>query len=178
MAHRRALGTNTGIVRIFNTYGPRLKPEDGRVVSNFVHQVLTGSPITVYGDGLQSRSFCFVDDLVAGLVAMLESDDPGPVNLGNPTELTVLELAQLIIELTGSDSKLVYEPRPVDDPTVRRPDITKAAAVLGWAPQVAVRDGLLRTIAWQADLLADAGSPAVTDLAGAGRRDFAYSQEN
>ena len=183
MAHRRALGTNTGIVRIFNTYGPRLKPEDGRVVSNFIHQVLTGAPITIYGDGSQSRSFCFVDDLVAGLVAMLESDDAGPVNLGNPTELTVLELAQLVIELTGSDSPLVYEPRPVDDPTIRRPDIARAAVVLGWTPQVSVRDGLLRTIAWQTALLAESGAPAhidLTDVAApaAGRRDFAYAQED
>ena len=148
-AHLRSLGTNTGIVRIFNTYGPRLRPLDGRVVSNFIHQAISGDPITVYGDGHQTRSFCFVDDLVAGLVAMIDSDAAGPVNLGNPVETSVIELAQKIIEFTGSTSEVVFLPRPVDDPTVRRPDITRAGELLGWAPSVSLETGLDVTINWQ-----------------------------
>lgn len=148
-AHRRERGTNTAIIRIFNTYGPRLRPSDGRVVSNFVAQALAGQPLTVYGDGSQTRSFCYVSDLVAGIVAMLDSEQAGPVNLGNPTEMTVADLAATITDLTGSASTLAHRPLPQDDPTQRRPDITLAAAALGWAPKVAVLDGLARTIAWQ-----------------------------
>jgi dTDP-glucose 4,6-dehydratase len=154
MAHRRTFGTNTGIVRIFNTYGPGLRPNDGRVVSNFVAQALAGENLTVYGDGLQTRSLCYVDDLVAGLVAMLLSDHPGPVNLGNPSELTVLDLAALVLRLTGSSSRIEYRPAPEADPLKRRPDITRAAQLLGWAPIVSLEDGLLETIAWQRNLRA------------------------
>jgi nucleoside-diphosphate-sugar epimerase len=153
MAHRRTLGTNTAIVRIFNTYGPGLRPNDGRVVSNFIAQAIKGENLTVYGDGAQTRSFCFVDDLVAGLLAMLASDDPGPINLGNPNEITVMELARKVLELTGASSTIVYRPAPEDDPTRRKPDITKAASVLGWAPTVPLDEGLERTIAWQSDLI-------------------------
>jgi nucleoside-diphosphate-sugar epimerase len=160
-AHRRTLGANTGIVRIFNTYGPRLRPLDGRVVSNFISQALAGQPVTIYGDGRQTRSFCYVDDLVAGLVAMLDSDDPGPINLGNPTETSVSELAAQVIALTASASELTYHPRPVDDPTIRRPNIDRAEHVLRWSPQVSLADGLSRTIAWQqGELAAALGVPA------------------
>jgi dTDP-glucose 4,6-dehydratase len=147
-AHRRALSVNTGVVRIFNTFGPRLRPLDGRVVSNFIHQALTGEPLTVYGDGSQTRSFCFVDDLVAALVAMIDSSEPGPINIGNPTETSIGELAELVLQLTGSPSAISYRPRPVDDPTVRRPDIARASALLDWAPRVPLAEGLLRTIGW------------------------------
>jgi len=147
-AYRRALGTNVGIVRIFNTYGPRLRAGDGRVVSNFIVQALTGEPLTVYGDGTQTRSLCYVDDLVRGLVLMLGSDAFGPVNLGNPYELTVGELAQLVIELSGSSSSVVHRPLPQDDPTRRRPDIKRADQLLGWKPSVPVEEGLRLTIDW------------------------------
>ncbi|MBV9795419.1 MAG: SDR family oxidoreductase [Actinobacteria bacterium] len=153
-AHRRALGTNTAIVRIFNTYGPGLRPNDGRVVSNFIAQALNGEPLTVYGDGQQTRSFCYVTDLVGGLLRMLHSIEPGPVNLGNPNEITVLELAETIRLLTGSDVPLDFRPAPQDDPTTRRPDISKAAALLGWTPEVPLAEGLERTIAWQRSLSA------------------------
>ena len=149
MAHRRAHGTNVGIARIFNTFGPRLRPLDGRVVSNFVAQALDGRPLTVYGSGQQTRSFCYVDDLVRGLIAMLDSDVVGPLNLGNPHELRVLELARLVISLVGSSSEIVHEPLPVDDPRCRRPDIAQALEVLGWAPEIPVSEGLVRTIEWQ-----------------------------
>lgn len=152
-AHRRERGTNTAIIRIFNTYGPRLRPSDGRVVSNFIAQALAGQALTVYGDGSQTRSFCYVSDLVAGIVAMLGSDQAGPVNLGNPAEMTVADLAGTITDLTGSTSTLVNHPLPQDDPTQRRPDITLAAAALGWVPKVGVLDGLARTIAWQRERL-------------------------
>ena len=152
MAHRRARGLDTGIVRIFNTYGPGLRPLDGRVVSNFIAQALRGEPLTIYGDGRQTRSFCYVSDLIDGLVRMLGSDDPGPVNLGNPSEISILELAETVIALTGSQSPLEYRPAPQDDPSSRRPDITKAAALLDWTPTVSLADGLARTIAWQRSL--------------------------
>jgi len=155
MAHSRHRGADVGIVRIFNTYGPRQRPEDGRVVSNFVAQALAGRPLTIYGDGSQTRSFCYVDDLVAGLVAMIGSDCIGPVNLGNPTELTVRQLADVVRELTGSSSALTHVDLPVDDPTIRRPDITMARNVLGWSPSVDLRSGLLRTIQWQIDVSGD-----------------------
>jgi dTDP-glucose 4,6-dehydratase len=148
MAYRRAREVNTGIVRIFNTYGPRLRASDGRVVSNFVTQALAGEPLTVYGDGSQTRSFCYVDDLVRGLVAMLDSASAGPVNLGNPVEHNMVALAELILELTESKSEVVTRPLPVDDPTRRRPDISLAREVLGWAPTTQLRDGLCRTIEW------------------------------
>jgi dTDP-glucose 4,6-dehydratase len=152
MAHRRVGGINTGIVRIFNTYGPGLRPRDGRVVSNFVTQALHGEPLTIYGDGRQTRSFCYVADLIDGLVRMLTSDQPGPVNLGNPSEITILDLAETILSLTGSDSPLVHQSAPEDDPATRRPDITKAAALLGWTPVVTLAEGLALTIAWQESL--------------------------
>jgi len=137
------------VVRIFNTYGPRMLSDDGRVVSNFVVSALQGSDITVYGDGSQTRSFCYVDDLVEALVRMMDQDqDLGPVNLGNPEEFTILQLANLVIELTGSSSRIVHADLPQDDPTRRRPDISRARALLEWEPTVALREGLGRTIAW------------------------------
>ena len=138
------------VARIFNTYGPRLSSADGRVVSNLISQALNEEEITVYGDGNQTRSFCYVDDLVTGLIALMEHDgsQPGPVNLGNPTELTVSELVTVILSLTGSSSPIVHQPLPIDDPKRRRPDISKADAVLGWRPNVALEDGLRATIAW------------------------------
>jgi dTDP-glucose 4,6-dehydratase len=154
MACRRAEGLNTGIVRIFNTYGPGLRPDDGRVVSNFVAQALRGDTLTIYGDGRQTRSFCYVSDLVDGLVRMLGSGEAGPINLGNPNEISILELAETVLSLTGSNSPLGFRPVPQDDPTTRRPDITKAAALLGWSPAVPLADGLSRTITWQRSLAA------------------------
>ncbi len=148
MAYRRVHAVNTGIVRIFNTYGPRMRPEDGRVVSNFVAQALKGEPLTVYGDGSQTRSFCYVEDLVAGLVRMLDSDESGPINLGNPIERTVAELAELVISITGSTSTIVHNPLPVDDPSRRRPDITLATTLLQWEPTVGLEDGLERCAKW------------------------------
>jgi UDP-glucuronate decarboxylase len=138
------------IARIFNTYGPHMHPGDGRVVSNFIVQALTGEPITVYGDGLQTRSLCFVSDTVDGLVRLMDSpaDVTGPLNLGNPVELSMLDIAHTILELTGSASRIVHAPLPQDDPRQRCPDISQARAVLGWAPRVELREGLLQTIAW------------------------------
>jgi dTDP-glucose 4,6-dehydratase len=147
-AYHREFGVDTRIVRIFNSYGPRLAAADGRVVSNFLAQAMRGEPLTVYGDGKQSRSFCYVSDEVAGLLALLESDHVGPVNIGNPDEFTMLELAELVLEVAGSDSELVFAPLPADDPRQRRPDIGLAARVLGWRPQVALREGLQRTHEW------------------------------
>ena len=146
-AYRRSVGVDAGIVRIFNTYGPRMRPQDGRVVSSFITQALLGEPLTIYGAGDQTRSFCYVDDLVRGLAAMLECDEPGPVNLGNPDERTVLELAELVLRLTGSPSRIERHPLPTDDPTRRQPDISVANAVLGWKPEVDVETGLRATIA-------------------------------
>jgi dTDP-glucose 4,6-dehydratase len=148
MAYQRAHGVETRIVRIFNTYGPALRAGDGRVVSNFLVQAIAGKPITVYGDGSQTRSFCYVSDEVRGILALLDSDHVGPMNIGNPDEFTVLQLAELVIELTGSSSEIVHEPLPVDDPTQRRPDITLARKVLGWEPEVALEEGLRRTAQW------------------------------
>jgi UDP-glucuronate decarboxylase len=143
------------VARIFNTYGPNMHPHDGRVVSNFIVQALKGEPITVYGDGSQTRSFCYVDDLVEGLVRLMATPDEvtGPINLGNPREFTMLELATLVLELTGSASELVYRPLPQDDPRQRRPDISRAKAELDWAPGVELREGLTRTIAYFDELL-------------------------
>jgi nucleoside-diphosphate-sugar epimerase len=146
MAYQRQHGLRTRICRIFNTYGPRMEPHDGRVVSNFVRQALAGEPLTVYGDGSQTRSFQYVDDLVEGIVRLLASDTVDPVNLGNPNEFTMIELAHLVLELTGSQSELVFEQLPEDDPRQRRPDISRARDLLGWQPRVALRDGLQRTI--------------------------------
>ncbi|HTN99261.1 MAG TPA: UDP-glucuronic acid decarboxylase family protein [Microthrixaceae bacterium] len=149
MAHHHELGTDVRIVRIFNTYGPRLSPGDGRVVSNFLSQALAGEPLTIYGDGSQTRSFCFVDDLIRGIRALFHSDLVAiPVNLGDPHEMTVADLAELAIEVTGSDSKVEYLELPIDDPTRRRPDITRATELLGWTPSVCLRDGLKMTAAW------------------------------
>lgn len=145
MAYHRYHGLSVGIARIFNTYGPRLRPGDGRVVSNFLIQAMQGRPLTVYGDGTQTRSFCYVADEIRGLVALLDSDETGPINIGNPGEFTMLELARIVIELTGSDSEIVFEPLPADDPKCRRPDITKATELLGWAPTVDLREGLRLT---------------------------------
>jgi dTDP-glucose 4,6-dehydratase len=148
MAHHRTSGTNVGIVRIFNTYGPHMRVHDGRVVSNFITQALSDQPLTVHGEGSQTRSVCYVDDLVRGLVAMLDSSQTGPFNLGNPTELTVLELARMIIALTGSDSTIVHRSLPEDDPTRRRPEVSQARDVLGWEATVTPQEGLRRTIEW------------------------------
>jgi UDP-glucuronate decarboxylase len=149
VAYAAQHGVEVRIARIFNTYGPRMHEEDGRVISNFATQALRGEPLTVYGDGSQTRSLCYVDDLVAGLMALMHApDDPGPVNLGNPQELTVRAIAELVRELTGSSSPIETRPLPTDDPTRRRPDIDKARRVLGWEPRVAPRDGLAATIAY------------------------------
>lgn len=148
MAYRNTHGVDTGIVRIFNTFGPRMRPNDGRAIPNFIRQALAGDPVTVAGDGLQTRSICYVDDLIAGILAMAAADHPGPVNIGNPHELSMLDLARWIVELTGSDSDLVHIERPVDDPTVRQPDTTLARSVLKWEPVVPIEEGLRRTIDW------------------------------
>jgi UDP-glucuronate decarboxylase len=136
------------VARIFNTYGPRMHPNDGRVVSNFIVQALLGRDITVFGDGLQTRSFCYVDDMIAGLIRLMHSPDEltGPINIGNPKEFTMLELASLVIELTGTKSRIVHRPLPQDDPRQRQPDITKAKETLGWTPQTPLHEGLVRTI--------------------------------
>jgi dTDP-glucose 4,6-dehydratase len=146
MAYHRYHGLDTRIVRIFNTYGPRMRPRDGRVVSNFIVQALSGEPLTVYGDGSQTRSFCYVSDEVEGIYRLFMQGDSEPTNIGNPDEYTVKQLAELVVELTGSAAPIVYEPLPVDDPKVRKPDITRARTRLGWEPTVNVRDGLARTI--------------------------------
>ena len=145
------------VARIFNTYGPRMHPNDGRVVSNFIVQALRGAPITIYGDGDQTRSFCYVDDLVDGLFRLMQTPDEvtGPINLGNPREFTMLELATMVLELTGSRSKLEHHPLPVDDPRQRQPDISKAASLLEWAPKCEVREGLAKTIAYFDQLLSE-----------------------
>ena len=148
LAYRNAHGVDTGIVRIFNTFGPRMRPDDGRAIPNFIRQALRGQPLTVAGEGTQTRSICYVDDLVAGILALVGSDQPGPVNIGNPHELSMLDLARWVIELAGSSSTIVHIERPVDDPSVRRPDTTLAETALGWTPEVAIEDGLLRTIEW------------------------------
>jgi dTDP-glucose 4,6-dehydratase len=148
MAYHRAHGVDTRIVRIFNTYGPRMRAKDGRVVSNFIVQALNGEPLTVYGDGRQTRSFCYVDDEVEGIYRLFMSGETMPVNIGNPEEYTVGQLAALIVELTNSGSRVIHEPLPVDDPKVRQPDITRAKTILGWEPKIDVREGLMRTIAY------------------------------
>jgi dTDP-glucose 4,6-dehydratase len=146
MAYHRQQGLDTAIVRIFNTYGPRMRPHDGRAIPTFLRQALQDRPITVFGDGSQTRSFCYVDDLVRGIIALAESSYHDPVNIGNPDEFTLLELAEAVIEVTGSESQIVFEALPTDDPQVRQPDITLARQILGWEPTVSLRDGLTRTI--------------------------------
>ena len=146
VAYRKEHGIQTRIVRIFNTHGPRMRLNDGRVVPNFIAQALRGEPITVYGDGSQTRSFCYVSDLVEGIVRLLRGDHPGPINCGNPMEVTILQFAERIKALTGSTSPIVFKPLPEDDPKVRQPDITRARKLLGWEPQIGLDDGLRRTI--------------------------------
>jgi len=158
MAYHRQQGVDTAIVRIFNTYGPRMRPHDGRAIPTFLRQALQDRPITVFGDGSQTRSFCYVDDLIRGLIALAESGYHAPVNIGNPNEFTLLELAQQVIEVTGSRSEIVYEALPRDDPQVRQPDISLAREVLGWEPAVDLREGLRRTIE----------ASGIEDLVGAG----------
>lgn len=147
-AYGRTRGVDVGIIRIFNTYGPRLSASDGRVVTNFIAQALNGDPLTVYGDGAQTRSFCYVDDLIRGIVAMIDSSEPGPINLGNPEEFTVGDFAVLVLRITGSSSRIEYRPLPKDDPTRRRPVIDRAKERLGWQPEVPVAEGVSRTVAW------------------------------
>ena len=146
MAYLRQQGVDTAIVRIFNTYGPRMRPHDGRAIPTFMRQALSEKPVTVFGDGSQTRSFCYVDDLVRGLVALTESGVHEPVNIGNPNEMTLLEMAKAVIELTESRSEIVFEALPVDDPKVRQPDISRAKDLLGWEPEVDLREGLTKTI--------------------------------
>ena len=148
MAHAREKGTRVGIVRIFNTFGPRLDPNDGRVVSNFIRQALSGQPMTIYGDGTQTRSFCYVDDEVDGIVRMLDGEHLGPVNIGNPHEVSMLVLAETINRLAETSSMIKFEPLPQDDPTHRRPDIELARKLLNWEPTVSLEEGLRRTIDW------------------------------
>ncbi|MFA6112618.1 MAG: UDP-glucuronic acid decarboxylase family protein [Sphingomonas sp.] len=152
--YHRQHGLEIKVARIFNTYGPRMHPADGRVVSNFVMQALNGEPITLYGDGQQTRSFCYVDDLVAGFMAFMDTapEVSGPINLGNPVEFTIRELAELVVEMTGSKSELVFRPLPQDDPMQRKPDITRARETLGWEPSIPLRQGLVKTIEYFSEL--------------------------
>ncbi|HET9286999.1 MAG TPA: UDP-glucuronic acid decarboxylase family protein [Gaiella sp.] len=147
MAYHRQQGVDTAIVRIFNTYGPRMRPNDGRAIPTFMRQALDAKPLTVFGDGSQTRSFCYVDDLIRGLILLVESGEHMPVNIGNPGEYTILELAEAVLAATGSSSSIVYEALPVDDPQVRQPDITRARQLLGWEPEIALDEGLRRTLA-------------------------------
>ena len=145
MAYHRHHGVDVRIVRIFNTYGPYMRVDDGRSVSNFLVQSLRGEPITVFGDGSQTRSFCYVDDEVRGFLLLLDGDVTGPINIGNPNEYTIGQLAEMAVEVTGSSSTITYEPLPVDDPTQRQPDLTLARKHLGWEPEIQLREGLTRT---------------------------------
>jgi dTDP-glucose 4,6-dehydratase len=154
MAYHRAHGLDTRIVRIFNTYGPRMRPNDGRVVSNFIVQALSGEPLTVYGDGLQTRSFCYVDDLIEGIVRLFQQGDHEPTNVGNPDEFTIRELADMVLAMTESTSEITFEPLPLDDPKVRQPDISKAKRCLGWTPKVRLEHGLRQTIPYFRRVLA------------------------
>ncbi|HEU0057371.1 MAG TPA: UDP-glucuronic acid decarboxylase family protein [Gaiella sp.] len=146
MAYHRQQGVDTAIVRIFNTYGPKMRPNDGRAIPNFLSQALAEKPLTVYGDGSQTRSFCYVDDLIRGLVLLAESGEHLPVNIGNPGEYTILQLAEAVLAATGSPSQILYEALPVDDPQVRQPDITRARQILGWQPEIELDEGLRRTL--------------------------------
>jgi dTDP-glucose 4,6-dehydratase len=159
MAYHRQQGVDTAIVRIFNTYGARMRPHDGRAIPTFLRQALTDRPITVFGEGSQTRSFCYVEDLIRGLIALAESGEHLPVNIGNPDEFTLLELAETVISVTSSRSEIVHEALPTDDPKQRRPDTARARDLLGWEPKVSLRDGLQRTIE----------QAGVEALAGAGR---------
>ncbi|MHB1222598.1 MAG: UDP-glucuronic acid decarboxylase family protein [Gemmatimonadaceae bacterium] len=161
MAYHRFHGVDTRIVRIFNTYGPRMRPRDGRVVSNFIVQALRGEPLTVYGDGSQTRSFCYVSDEVEGIYRLFMNGDPDPTNIGNPIEYTVRQLAEIVLEITGSSVPIEFRPLPTDDPKVRQPDITRARELLGWTPSVDVRSGVALTVAYfRARLAAAAPTPA------------------
>jgi dTDP-glucose 4,6-dehydratase len=162
MAYHRHHGVDTRIVRIFNTYGPRMRPHDGRVVSNFIVQALTGEPLSIYGDGSQTRSFCYVDDEVEGIYRLFMKGDSKPTNIGNPDEYTVQQLADIVLELTGSSSTITRQPLPADDPKLRRPDITRARTTLGWEPKVPVREGVARTIEYFRRLLAESKLSART----------------
>jgi dTDP-glucose 4,6-dehydratase len=146
MAYHRQQGVDTAIIRIFNTFGPRMRPHDGRAIPTFLRQALQDRPITVFGDGSQTRSFCYVDDLIRGMIALAESGYHNPVNIGNPNEFTLLQLAETVIEVTGSDSQIVYEALPTDDPQVRQPDISLAKEILDWSPEIQLKEGLTRTI--------------------------------
>jgi dTDP-glucose 4,6-dehydratase len=157
MAYHRSRGVNTHLVRIFNTYGPRLHPSDGRVISNFMMQALRGDPLTIYGDGSQTRSFCYVDDLIEGILRLARSAEEMPVNIGNPHEFTILECAQAVLEVTGSKSELRFEALPEDDPTRRCPDIAKARALLGWEPQTPLNEGLRKSLEFFRSHLATGG---------------------
>jgi dTDP-glucose 4,6-dehydratase len=157
MAYHRQQGVDTCIVRIFNVYGSRMRPHDGRAVPTFVRQALENAPLTVFGDGSQTRSFCYVDDMVRGLVLLAESGEHLPVNIGNPEEFTLLELAEMVIRVSGAKSEIVFEALPVDDPQVRQPDITRARQLLGWEPEIGLEEGLRR-------LLAGLGAPALSDV--------------
>ncbi|TWE12642.1 UDP-glucuronic acid decarboxylase family protein [Rudaeicoccus suwonensis] len=165
LAYRHTHGVDTAIVRIFNTFGPRMRPNDGRAIPNFIRQSLAGEPVTVAGDGLQTRSICYVDDLVQGILAMAAAHHPGPINIGNPHEISMIDLAHWIVKLAESGSPVTHIERPVDDPTVRRPDATLAHEVLGWEPQVQIEDALLRTIDWfrTNELRTPVLSPAATE---------------
>ena len=148
VAYRRTHAVNSRIVRIFNTFGPRMRRNDGRVVPAFIGQALSGSPLTVFGDGTQTRSFCYVSDLVKGIMRMVEVEEDGPVNMGNPNEISIMDFAKLVISITGSSSRIVYRELPEDDPRVRKPDITLAKNKLGWQPEVSLKEGLVKTIEW------------------------------
>jgi dTDP-glucose 4,6-dehydratase len=160
MAYHRQQGVDTCIVRIFNTYGPRMRPNDGRAVPTFLRQALEGKPLTVFGDGSQTRSFCYVDDLIRGLHLLMLSGEHLPVNIGNPRELNLLELAETVLRVTGSDSQVVFEALPVDDPQVRQPDITRARQVLGWEPEVELEEGLARILSTTAGERPPVAAPA------------------
>jgi dTDP-glucose 4,6-dehydratase len=160
MAYHRHHGLDTRIVRIFNTYGPRMRPGDGRVVSNFLVQALRGDPLTLYGDGSQTRSFCYVDDEIDGIVRLFHSRETEPVNVGNPAEFTIRELADVVLAETGSDAPLEMRPLPSDDPKVRQPDITRAREILGWEPRVSLEEGLRRTLPYFRKLVEEEGASA------------------
>jgi dTDP-glucose 4,6-dehydratase len=146
MAYHRQQGVNTAIARIFNTYGPRMRPYDGRAIPTFVRQALENKPLTIFGDGSQTRSFCYVDDMIDGLYALATGDEHYPVNLGNPSEFTILELAETVLKVTGSQSEIVFEALPMDDPQIRQPDITRAKEILGWTPEIDLEEGLRRML--------------------------------
>ena len=176
--YHRQYGVDIRVARIFNTYGPRMHPNDGRVVSNFIIQALKGEPITVQGDGQQTRSFCYVDDLIEGFVRLMAADGvTGPINLGNTGEFTIRELAELVVDLTGSKSEIIYRPLPQDDPMQRRPDISLAQSHLGWQPRVPLRDGLARTIAYFAARLDGGRSTGFAPAAGRPRRAPRYAAQ-